>query len=315
MCISIRNDKRKIEKGTAKYHGSSRLPNCNERKAMLLYMYIMVRKARALLMIRKITALLTAVFLLSLSGCGKTPEPATTPAAEAAALSTTPPQTTPTERPTETSPELPESETVFVSFMPTETAAWCHVALPDQEAAVAAFEQATAAVYSDEWWIKGDKTVGLDVEYKGEIWSFVDSGELVWPLGRVKAEDAAPLYALCQAAAREAGWKDAVTPEQLRSLSSATLRSGEREIPLTDPSALARLEQILTAGKFSLGGTGCPFGALLDLETANGDTLTIALATDSCGVWMSEGCYYDYGSDSGILFDLFGVQLEFGKIQ
>ena len=29
-----------------------------------------------------------------------------------------------------------------------------------------------------------------------------------------------------------------------------------------------------------------------------GEILTVALATDSCGVWMSEGYYYSYGSDS-----------------
>ena len=77
-----------------------------------------------------------------------------------------------------------------------------------------AFEKAISNIYSDEWWIKGDRTLGIQVEYEGEIWQFVESGELVYPLGRVKAEDAADLYALCMEAARAAGWKDAVKPEQ-----------------------------------------------------------------------------------------------------
>ena len=50
-----------------------------------------------------------------------------------------------------------------------------------------------------------------------------------------------------------------------------------------------------------------------DVETEEGESLTVVLATDSCGVWMSEGYYYSYGSDSQPLYDLFGVTLEFGK--
>ena len=203
---------------------------------------------------------------------------------------------------------------VCVGFLPTEAGSWRYAVIEDQEAAVAAFEKATSAIYSDEWWIKGDRTKGLFVEYNGEIWDFVESGELVYSMGRVKAEDAADLYALCEEAAREAGWKDAVTPEQLTGIVSATLRQGEISVSLTDAAALDQLEDMLSGGKYELGGTGCPFTAWLDVETEAGETHTVVLATDSCGVWMSEGYYYSYGSDSQPLYDLFGVTLEVGKI-
>lgn len=229
---------------------------------------------------------------------------------------------------TETLPEITEMPTetvvsgllednvdgkVCVGFLPTTAGSWRYAVIEDQEAAVAAFEMATSAIYSDEWWIKGDRTMGLFVEYNGEIWDFVESGELVCALGRVKAEAAAELYALCVEAAKAAGWKDAVKPEQLTGIVSATLRQGERSRNLTDAAALDMLEAMLSGGKYELGGTGCPFTALLDVTLESGEILTVALATDSCGVWMSEGYYYSYGSDSQPLYDLFGVTLEFGK--
>lgn len=211
--------------------------------------------------------------------------------------------------------DRPESGKVCVGFMPTETGSWRYVVLADQEAAVAAYEKAAGAIYSDEWWIKGDRTKGLMVIY-GEIWDFVESGELVYALGRVKAEDAADLYALCANAAREAGWQEGgVLPQQITGVTSALLRQGDTAIPLTDPAALDTLEAMLSQATFVLGGTGCPFSALLDLELETGETLTVALATDSCGSWMSEGNYYDFGSDSQPLYDLFGVTLEFGTLQ
>ena len=199
---------------------------------------------------------------------------------------------------------------VIVGFLPTQTGAWQYAVIEDREAAAAAAEKAINAIYSDEWWIKGDRTNGLQVEYKGEIWTFVESGELVYALGRVKAEDAADLLALCEETARNAGWKESVKPEQLTGIVSATLRCKGNEYPLTDADSLDKLETMLSTSKYVLGGTGCPFTALLDVETESGETLTVALATDSCGAWLSEGYYYEYGNDSQPLFDMFEVTLE-----
>ena len=134
--------------------------------------------------------------------------------------------------------------------------------------------------------------------------------QVVAYISRVKAEAAAELYALCVEAAKAAGWKDAVKPEQLTGIVSAMLRVKGEEFPLTDGAALDKLESMLSSGTYSLGGTGCPFTALLDVTTEAGEELTVALATDSCGVWMSEGYYYEYGNDSQTLFGLFGVTLE-----
>ena len=262
-------------------------------------------------------AVLAATVLLSLTACQD--ETVEAPATTAAVATTETVETVPETTAAPTVPVALEDNVagkVCVGFIPTEAGSWRYAVIEDQEAAVAAFEKATSAIYSDEWWIKGDRTRGLFVEYNGEIWDFVESGELVYALGRVKAEDAADLYDLCAEAAREAGWKDAVAPEQLAGMVSATLRQGDLALTLTltDGAALEKLEAMLVGGKYALGGTGCPFTAWLDVEVESGEVLTIALATDSCGVWMSEGYYYEYGSDSQPLYDLFGVTLEFGNI-
>lgn len=262
------------------------------------------------------TVILAVCLLMSMTACNKqSREPAdipTVPEATEAVAETAAETTAPA------LPQLlehPEDGKICVSFLPTESGgAWRYAVIEDQEAALAAFEKATSAIYSDEWWIKGDRTLGLTVVY-GDYWDFVESGELVYALGRVKAEDAAELYDICAETARAMGWKEAVTPEDLTGIVSATLRQGEKEIRLTDAALLAKLEAMLTAGTYELGGTGCPFNMLLDVETAEGKTCTVALATDSCGVWMSEGYYYEYSGDSQCLYDLFDVKLDFGKIQ
>ena len=262
--------------------------------------------------------ILSMILLLTLTACHQDAVPETIPTT---LPPTTEAQTEATSSPTEeTEPEGPyltqlDSSKVCVGIIPTRVGSMRYIEIADQNAAAAAFEKAASSIYSNEWWIKGDKTIGLTVAYKGEFWDFVDSGELVNALGRAKAEDAADLYALCFGAAVEAGWGNAVVPEQLQGIVSATLYQENVSVSLTDSASLSQLEAYLTSGKFSLGGTGCPFSVLLDLELATGDTATIALATDSCGVWMSEGNYYEFASDSQPLFDLFGVTFEFVEMK
>lgn len=250
---------------------------------------------------------LTICVLLSLTACKQETPVETTPIQ----ITEAPTETTAVATETARRDQLTHLEDgkITVGFLSTQRG-WQYAAIEDQEAAVAAFEKAVSNIYSDEWWIKGDRTLGIQVEYEGEIWQFVESGELVYPLGRVKAEDAVDLYTLCAEAARAAGWKDPVRPEQLAGIVSATLRRKGNEYPLTDDAGLDQLEAILSNSQYVLGGTGCPFNALLDLELENGETLSIALATDSCGAWLSEGYYYEYGNDSQPLYDLFGVTLE-----
>ena len=119
--------------------------------------------------------------LLSLTACKQEEPVETTPVqtTEAAAETTTEATAAPTES---DGPVLLTDNVdgkVCVGFVPTEAGSWRYAVIEDQEAAVAAYVKASSAIYSDEWWIKGDRTRGLLVEYNGMIWEFVESGELV----------------------------------------------------------------------------------------------------------------------------------------
>jgi hypothetical protein len=56
--------------------------------------------------------------------------------------------------------------------------------------------------------------------------------------------------------------------------------------------------------------TKSPFEALLTLQPDGGEPVRIALATDSCRVYMVDGVCFEYAcKDNGELFGLFGVTL------
>lgn len=263
-------------------------------------------------MSRIIAYILVSALLLALSGCrGKPVLETVAETTVPVIVETTAPPAVETE-PAVTEPVLLDRDVdgkVCVGFIPTEAGYWRYVVLEDQEAAKAAFEKANAAMVEGEPYKKGDRTQGLMVVY-GDCWEILESGDMAASLGRVSAEDASELYEMCVAAAAEAGRKEPVKPEQIRDLTSAVLQFGEQEITLTDPEKLESLAEILSGAQYYLGTTRCPFGYLLTMETAAGERLTVSIAADSCGTWMSEGDYYDFGSDNALVLDLFGVAME-----
>ena len=56
--------------------------------------------------------------------------------------------------------------------------------------------------------------------------------------------------------------------------------------------------------------SGCPW-ATLRLTFADGNMVTVALASDGCNIWQSDGVYYKYGNreDAEKMFALFGINL------
>lgn len=264
--------------------------------------------------------ILTAL-LLALAGCREKEIPVITveTAAEtmAAAVETTVPMET---QPEAVLLEKPVSGKVCVGFIPTEVGYWRYVVMDDQEAAVAAYEKAAAAMVEGDPYKKGDRTTGMMVAY-GDYWDILENGDMAASLGRIGAKEASELYQLCLEAVHTAGRKEAVKPEQITGLTKATLQKGRdvrvpaaflqiqegQELVLTDPAKLEKLEAMLSGAEFYLGTTRCPFGYLVTMETAAGETLTVNIATDSCGTWMSEGMYYDFGSENKPLLELFGA--------
>lgn len=247
---------------------------------------------------------LTAL-LLALTGCREKEIPVTTVETVAETTAAVAEATLPVEtEPEEVLLERPISGQVCVGIIPTEVGYWRYVAIEDQEAAKAAYEKAAAAMKEGEPYVKGDRTTGMLVAY-GDYWEILESGDMAASLGRVKAPDTAEMYEICMTAAEKAGHQEAVKPEQIVDVTRATLIQDGQELVLTDPDKLQTLETMLSGAEFYLGTTQCPFGWLLTMETAAGETLTVTIAVDGCGTWMSEGMYYDFGNDRKPLIELF----------
>lgn len=108
-------------------------------------------------------------------------------------------------------------------------------------------------------------------------------------------------------------------PEMLADLTYAQIEvKGDEPLGCTAPGTLEQLAELLTHAEDKGGEvSGCPFTATLFLETAQGKTITLQLATDSCCVYRVDGRDYAYARhlidpyqgapDNRVLFDLFGV--------
>jgi len=196
------------------------------------------------------------------------------------------------------------ADTLCVVIRPTE-GGYFYVPLPDQDMARAAYEKAVAAADERYTWIDGDEADGLTIAYNDAWWSVARSGALV-RRARVEPEDARELVDMCRGAAARAGLTDPVRPEDIRGVVSATMTGWYGgTITVTDEKALDWIESRFSSAQNLIGGAGCPFSSLLTLETEDGRTLTVAVAADSCGVYMTEGVYYKYASGNEEFYAFF----------
>lgn len=251
------------------------------------------------------------VLLVLLTGCQAPAATApTVPVETAAAASTVPTVPAETAAPATTAAlSQADGDSVYLALTSTETGDYQYWELPQQEQAIAVLQLAEAADFDQRVILEGESYTGLMLVWNQEYWEFLSSGALIYaPEGRVSPEDATELYAHCRDFARELGWEEAVTPDQIQDLSGALLKAGEREFQLIDADALKTLESMLRASTPYIGRPSCPFGPQLTLTTRSGRQLTISLAIDSCGSWMSQGVYYEYASDSLPLFQLLGAE-------
>ena len=85
-------------------------------------------------------------------------------------------------------------------------------------------------------------------------------------------------------------------PEMLEELTYAQIDvKGDEPLGCMAPGTLEQLAELLTNAE-DKGGmvAGCPFTATLYLETAQGKTVTLQLATDSCCIYRVDGRDYAY---------------------
>jgi len=181
-----------------------------------------------------------------------------------------------------------------------------YVYYSNQEAVIAALEKAKAHVQENKGIQEDDIDSGIYVVYEDEWWLLTEEGALVGiGLGRIEAEYTKELVSICEEAMSVMERWGPVRPEELVGITEATLRYNNKWSTITDRVKLVKLEQWLSQSEPLFGGSSCPFTALLILERENGKQVTISLATDSCGVWMSEGAFYQYAGGNEELFELF----------
>lgn len=144
----------------------------------------------------------------------------------------------------------------------------------------------------------GDPLTGWWIVFRGEQWQVTESGAMYgWRAQKnvvIDASDARVLYRFCDATVRAAGIGEPVRPNDIGKIKSATLYwNGEHTV--THRYALNKIESWFSNARELTGGAMCWFTAQLVLEMENGETKTVAVATDDCAAYMSEGAFYSFG--------------------
>ena len=137
--------------------------------------------------------------------------------------------------------------------------------------------------------------IGWYITFRGDKWFALSDGTFTDFYGSVHPTD--ELYKLCTQAIRDAGIRETVRPAQLAGIRKLTLEWNGTHV-VTDWETLTLIEDwLVNSQPLGIGGAGCPFTALMTLELENGETVTIAMATDGCCAWVSQGVYYRYDLD------------------
>ena len=122
----------------------------------------------------------------------------------------------------------------------------------------------------------------------------------------------APLVELAQ---EKCGF-DFSSPETIGDIVSASMTvstaQGSCTQDITDSQQLAKLEDMLKAAKPSMMGK-CPYTGVLKLIMADGSTLTLQKATDSCdGILFGSMCHYEIGNkENDVFWEIFADIYDF----
>jgi len=211
----------------------------------------------------------------------------------------------------------PMKEKICISLFTTLTGERQVYIIPEnQDVLLAAFKNAYSGGRIDKMFpgVSGS----MSIHFKGNQWHINNDGTVFLSSfggnNILPPEATSELVALCKDAVRKAGISDPVTPADIRQITSATL-NWDGKYTITDTETLERLESLLRNSHDIGYMAGCPFDSLVTLNLANGKTLTIAVANDSCDTWMSNGaCYSFYPQDGSSndgnkpFYNLFAVQ-------
>ena len=244
---------------------------------------------------------------------GATPAEST----EATGLVTEPPVTeTPDNAPPVNIPEMlreePEENKICIGVQPTALSTSCHdlyYIIPENQELLLEYFQAAVSRGTELSWDSSVKMAGWYIVYQGQEWQVFEDGSLRGDMS-IAGADATELVAFCRNAIGEAGLDDPVRPEEIRGIISATLSWNgaymftnadllKGAYTVTDPLVLDRLESLFANSRY-YGSARCPFTAHLELKLENGETLLLAMGTDNCSSWMSQGVAYGYGEETNV---------------
>jgi beta-lactamase regulating signal transducer with metallopeptidase domain len=171
--------------------------------------------------------------------------------------------------------------------------------------------------------------LGINIVYRGLVWQVLSDGSLYHFSSDENGykEYYAVSKELCEEVLQIAEQNLGIVPlnpKMIKNIKSAELTvaffNNKEKVykqTITDSSALATIEKLLSEAEVIHGGTGCPFTeGIMALMLEDGQQIKIAMATDSCCVYFANGMYFNYKpaevrgkEDSGIfnniLFDYF----------
>lgn len=199
-----------------------------------------------------------------------------------------------------------EADKVCIAVLPTGISFaggdFRYIIPENQQLWRSAYQRAVDNVSEDLGW---DGSSGYSICYGDAWWEVTESGALLG-VGSVSPENGAELVALCRASLADAGINPPASLEDFTAIRGASLDwNGSHS--LSDPADLRKIENWLTRST-QIRGAGCWFTGMLTLELENGETRTIAMATDSCGTWMSEGVCYQYAGGNEEFYSLFAAE-------
>ncbi|HCT90349.1 MAG TPA: hypothetical protein DF613_03045, partial [Lachnospiraceae bacterium] len=158
---------------------------------------------------------------------------------------------------------------------------------------------------------KGGRMIGYSLCYEGNTWDVYEDGSLYCYQSDDDTLEVTEALeenkALCDKAAgilKEKLGYEPVDPNRIRDITSATMvyterRGGKEAAPqrqtVTDPAVLRQIEKLIRQARYLHGGSGCSFyEAVLTVTLSSGEEIRMALASDSCAVFLINGMYYDY---------------------
>jgi len=197
---------------------------------------------------------------------------------------------------------------VAVMLRPTERIdvdGWAYCLPADQ----ATWQEAWDAVVSRaEDRRQATTSCGICITRNDQFWTVTQDGAMEGRGGYIAPEDARELVELIRELT-DAMEYEAVRPEDLRGIVTATLELDGSTYVMTDPEPLSRIESLLTNATETYGMSSCWYTSLLTLTLSDGSEKTISIATDSCGMYLSDGMCFRFANGNEEFYSYFGVTL------